>query len=59
MNSRRLIDSPSPSAKPDSTFRGPRVLNRTPPPDHEDFKLVRSSGLKSLRNALAARLKRK
>jgi hypothetical protein len=59
MNSKRLIDSPSPSAKPDTAFRGPRVLNSTPPPDYTEFKEARSSGLKAARAGLTKRLKRK
>ena len=59
MNSKWLIDSPSPSAKPDQTFRGPRVLDRTPPPDHDAFKVVRASGFKAVRTGLTKRLKPK
>lgn len=54
-----FLDAPSPSAKPSSVAGKFRILDRDPPPDHEEFKALRSFGLKGLRAKLEARRKKK
>jgi hypothetical protein len=59
MTFKRIIENPSPSATPKKGGLLGRIIDHSPPKDHQAFEEVRASGFKALRRSLERRQKRK